>query len=99
MKVLLFFLFVAGPFCVRAQRLDLRVPPALPGREGLPVPGWSIGGDSLLKGQVFVSRQGSRVVLLRPDGMACVVPNLRLVERMPVDRRGNADRMRRDFKP
>jgi len=38
--------------------------------------------------------QGDRVVRqLAPDGMPCVVPNMRRVEPMPIDRRGNADKM------
>lgn len=109
MKVLFLFLLVAGPFCVWGQVVPaLPVPgrrqalplPEVPGRRQafpLPelqrpeVPGLWPGDRPLERRLILSGRTGVRI--MRPDGMACVVPDWAWVERMPVDRRGSADRM------
>ena len=85
MKILFLFLLVVGPCCVWGQRLL----PA-PG-DGLRFPGFMVG-DSSLRRRLFVSG-GAEVRVMQPDRMPCVVANLAVVERMPVDRRGSGDRM------
>ena len=91
MKVVLLFLLVAGPFGVGYGQ-TVRLAPKLP------LPGWRPApvfiGDSAGR-TLLVTLKGDSVRQLQPDRMPCLVPNMRRVERMPVDRRGNVDRMQK----
>lgn|GEM_PF-1777538 len=116
MRILYFFLLVAGPSCVWAQlpqgRLDLppmsnAIPKWEPGKN-LVVPGPTVlfpdtasgSGQEIGRllekfgaGSAIVSQSDHVIRYMAPDGMPCLVPTMRRVEAMPVDRRRNADRM------
>jgi hypothetical protein len=103
MRVFFLFLLVAGPFFVCAQG---RLTPVLPApgfpqlNEGplrLLVPDLRVG-DTVMRRSLLLSGP-AMVVKMAPDRMPCVVPDLLRVERMPVDRRGNADRMPNRVRP
>jgi hypothetical protein len=94
MKVLYLFLLVAGPFCLQAQAWLPPVPgiPPVNGRPlQLEIPEFKLS-DTALTRQLLLSGP-TTVRVMAPDRMPCVVSDLSRVERMPVDRRGNADRM------
>lgn len=99
-KIWLYVLLVAGPVVVRGQK---------PSRLFDAIPGWhpdsvlvqlpktpplaSLDGDhGIWRQKVLVLPQPS-VRILAPDRMACLIPDLTKVERMPVSRLRNADKM------
>lgn len=45
------------------------------------------------QGSAIVPQSDHVIRSMAPDGMPCLVPNMKRVEAMPVDRRGNADKM------
>lgn len=62
----------------------LHVPPAPAGLTG-----------NTPQGKLLSLTRTGQVRSLRPDNMPCLVPNLAFVERMPIDRRNNADPINR----
>ncbi|WP_431209338.1 hypothetical protein ACQ86N_24520 [Puia sp. P3] len=85
MKVLCFFLLMAGFVVCEGQGLDGR-------RAG---EGERIEGVGMRPGVgVLVQRVGfDSIRVMKPDRMGCLVPGMGRVERMPVRRMYNGDRM------
>ncbi|HXB92974.1 MAG TPA: hypothetical protein VNU72_11820 [Puia sp.] len=60
-----------------------------------PTPGNSAAGNPPPGTAITLQPTAPRARTLRPDNMTCVVPDMAKVERMPVNRRWNADPINR----
>jgi hypothetical protein len=83
--ICLFFLLIAGAASVYGQSLPPASPAFPPATHLLPIP------------QLSTLLPQHSIRILQPDNMPCLVSSLARVERMPVRRMTNADRMPNGF--
>jgi hypothetical protein len=109
MKLLFVFLLMMGPVFSFARAMDgTDTLPPVPGRDfrrdTLSLP---LLNKSIMLGETFrqqlppimkMDLRRESGIFLRPDHMPCRYPDLALVERMPVLRSANADRMPNGFR-